>query len=304
MNTVIAMSTIQSSSPDIERAATQQTYLFVGYVSLLLLTLVGTVLLYRAGNRYQDAVKRDADARIAEAGSNAAQANERAQNLEHDNLILRNDLNTESGKVAGLQKAASDALAQQQRVQTELSAQQGRTANLEKAATDAKAAQQGIQTELAKQQERAANAERALLKLREEVKDRDLTAAQRKEILEFLRANPKGTIRIAIPLNNAEAMDFALILSRALKEGGWNVRDDLSQIAGVQFAIGLSLVVESPENHPPYAAVLQQALNLIGFPTEGFFVEGIGQKEKAILEQSMMGDKVLLMVGGKPKLSQ
>jgi hypothetical protein len=86
-STVIAMSTNQPS--EIERAATQQTYIFVGYVFLLLLTLVGTVILYRAGNKYQEAVKTDADARIEEAKreaakalKDAAEANERAAKLE------------------------------------------------------------------------------------------------------------------------------------------------------------------------------------------------------------------------------
>src|SRR2546423_1829271 len=74
IKTVIAMSTIQSTPTNIERAATWQTYVFVGYVFLLLLTLAGTVLLYKAGNAYQEAVKSDADARIAEAQGGAAKA--------------------------------------------------------------------------------------------------------------------------------------------------------------------------------------------------------------------------------------
>jgi hypothetical protein len=81
---VIVMSTIQSNSPEIERAATQQTYLFVGYVILLLLTLIGTVLLYRAGNKYQATVKADADARILEAKAEAAKANEEIARLQKD----------------------------------------------------------------------------------------------------------------------------------------------------------------------------------------------------------------------------
>ena len=84
-----AMSTIQSPSP-IEVAARNQSHMFIVYVAVLVIGGIAaafmTVLVYRAGNRYQSAVQADADARIAEsnaeakrAGEGAAQANERAE---------------------------------------------------------------------------------------------------------------------------------------------------------------------------------------------------------------------------------
>lgn len=281
VNTVIAMSTIQSSSPDIERAATQQTYLFVAYVSLLLLTLVGTVLLYRAGNRYQDAVKRDADARIAEARSSAAQANERAgeandgagkaneraQKLEHDNLTLRNDLNSESGKVAGLQKAASDALAEQQRVQTELSAQQGRTANLEKEAADANV---------------------KYLQLLKQVSPRTLTAEQRKELLKILKANPKGGAGVWGLTGIPETLIFAEEIATVFRDAGWQVNfNDFFQIGGGRLPDGLIVDARSDDN--PLAIVVRQAFETIGLSVQ--------RKTDLALSEN----EVRITVGTKPR---
>jgi hypothetical protein len=65
-NMVITMSIIQSA---IDKAATVNKLLFAGYVVLLLLTAIATVLLWASGNRVQDEIRKDADARIATADS-------------------------------------------------------------------------------------------------------------------------------------------------------------------------------------------------------------------------------------------
>ena len=93
-NMVIAMSTAQSAPSAIDRAATQNKWLFAVYVLLLLFSAALTVLLWKSGNRLQDEIKRDADARILEAKAEAAKANERAESLEHDNLTLRSKVAT------------------------------------------------------------------------------------------------------------------------------------------------------------------------------------------------------------------
>jgi hypothetical protein len=79
-NIMSAMMTNPSSLSPIELAAKTQNRVFVLYVVVLviggLLTAWLTVWLWRATSRYQDAVKGDADARIAEANAEAAKANE------------------------------------------------------------------------------------------------------------------------------------------------------------------------------------------------------------------------------------
>jgi hypothetical protein len=137
-----------------------------------------------------------------------AETNLETERLKKENLTLRTDLDSEAGKVAGLQKAASDALAEQQRVQRQLSEQQGRTAvlektasdaqnalveqkgktaQLEKAAANAKATQQRVETDLAKQQELTAKALADLIEVQKEQEPRHLTAEQAKELSGRLR---------------------------------------------------------------------------------------------------------------------
>jgi hypothetical protein len=113
-NTASAPQTNPSSSTvTIENAAKREAWIFKGYVAFLvvigLATAGFTVALWVANNRYQDAVAQDARARIAEAESvgakaalaaaaaderaglanvAAAHANERAEILEKDNLLL------------------------------------------------------------------------------------------------------------------------------------------------------------------------------------------------------------------------
>ena len=73
----------------IELADKAQRRTFTGYVIVLVLaalvTAAWTAMLWNATNKYQAAVKADADARIAEAAV-------RIKELENNNLALKNDL--------------------------------------------------------------------------------------------------------------------------------------------------------------------------------------------------------------------
>src|SRR5438128_1785418 len=71
---VISISIIQSTSSTIEKATIQHKWLFAGYILLLLFTAVMTWLVWRSGNRLQDAVRDEANARIEEAKQGAADA--------------------------------------------------------------------------------------------------------------------------------------------------------------------------------------------------------------------------------------
>lgn len=223
------MATVQSSVP-IDLAARNQSRLFVVYVVVLVMggfaATLFTVLVYRAGNAYQEAVKRDADARISEsnaeakragesaslaneraglADAQAGKANQRAGELETANLTLR-------GQVATLETAASDAKKD--------------VAVLQKAATDAKAAQQRVETDLTKQQERAANAEKDLLELKQRVIRQNLP---RWVILgvgsleKVLKDKPKGSAEIVFQPEDDEAFRLTMGLEGELSIGGWKI---------------------------------------------------------------------------------
>lgn len=243
-NTVNAMFTLQSTLSPIDAAARNQTRVFVLYIVVVvigaLLTAGLTVWLWSATNRYQEAVKGDADARIEEAKAGAAKASETAKRLEHDNLVLRNDLNTEIGKVAGLQKDAADA----------------------------KAAQQKVETDLAKQQEKTANAERALLELQRRIEPRRISTEQRKRLVEMLSIGPKGAVTIACVLGDAEGCSFAQQIADVVNASGWP-HTGVDQAVYTGNPVGFGIIVRNAITAPPHAAVLQRAFFSVGIPLAG-----------------------------------
>lgn len=85
---VIAMSIIQSDPSAIERAATAHKWLFTGYILLLLFTALMTWLVWQSGNKLQDAIRNDAEAKIESAKAEAANATKQAEELKNENLKL------------------------------------------------------------------------------------------------------------------------------------------------------------------------------------------------------------------------
>lgn len=210
---------------------------------------------------------KDRDLRIAEAGSNAAQANEKARTLEHANLILRNDLNEAAGKVAAIQKDAADA---------------------QKDAADAKAAQQRVEVEWAKQKERAAIAERALLELQERIKPRRISMEQRTRLVEMLKQGPKGPVDIACVLGDGEGLALAGQIDEVLKTSGWLTSGVSQGVYAGGNPVGVGILVRDARTAPSYAAVLQRAFGSVAIP--------LGGAEKADLPEG----KVVILVGSKP----
>src|SRR5579864_554044 len=114
-NTMIAMTMVQSSGDRaIDAATARNGRIFVAYIVVLLVTAiiiaVFTWLTWDSGNKLQDAIRQDANARIQEARQGVAQ-------LQQDNLALGRNLETEKGKVAVLQKDAANAKAAEQRLE-------------------------------------------------------------------------------------------------------------------------------------------------------------------------------------------
>ena len=102
-NSANAMSANQSSNADTVRAAqTRHNRIFGAYVLILVLTVLGTYLVWNSGNKVQEAIQADARARIEEAKQGVKQ-------LEQNNLKLSGDLEKEKAKVAGLQRDVADA---------------------------------------------------------------------------------------------------------------------------------------------------------------------------------------------------
>lgn len=185
----------------------------------------------------------------------AADANERATNLEHDNLTLR-------GQVATLETNATNA-------------EKG-LAGLRKAAADAKAAQQRVETDLAKQQERAANAERALLAIQQHMKARRITPQQRERMLEILAHMPKGRVSIAYVASDQDGQQFSNDIRETLSAAGWTIEG----VAATFFPnnpVGFGVFVRNVATAPPYSAFLIDAFTAVGIPVG--FVEDAGMPQ-------------------------
>jgi len=280
-----AMATIQSS---IELADSAQRRIFIasvvfGVVAALIAASLAW-LLWKANNKYQDAVTADANARIEEAKRGAAdalkdagvanekagKANERARKLESDNLTLR-------GQVVTLETAATDAKKD--------------VAGLQKAAADAKAAQQRVETDLARQQERTAIAETKLIELQVRTAPRQFTSEQRALLIDLFRANEKGSIDITCLNGNKDSCEFAAQIAEALREGGWKVSGPLDMVAfgpSRKTPTGLFIIVQSSKAVPVRAVVLQKALERVGFTAP------------AEVNKDLRPDTVGLLVGAKP----
>lgn len=202
-----------------------------------------TWLVWDSGNKVQDAVQADADARIQEAKGVAAKADERSRQLEHDNLVLRGDLTAQEGKVAGLQKDSANA----------------------------RAAQQKVETDLAKQQEMTANAERELEELKETMRPRSLTQPQQASLVKLLSGEPKGEVEILCVIGNTEGCAFANQIDKVLKAAGWTVKGGgISQaIFSSPVPVGVVIIVRNAITAPPFAARLQRAFFSIGVPIGG-----------------------------------
>lgn len=188
-----------------------------------------------------------ANRQAAEAVQTTAIVRERAERLEHDNLALRHDLTAEVGKVAALQKDASNAKASQQKVELEL-------------------AKQG--TELAAQRQRAAVAERSLEELRNKLRPRVITSEQRAQLIAMLMPLPKRPIDIVSVSGDGEATEFANQIASILNDVGFKAGVAQALYGGGD-PVGVGIVVKNAATAPPQAIRLQQAFFAIGIPMAG-----------------------------------
>jgi hypothetical protein len=113
-------------------------------------------------------------------------------------------------------KAKSDLATQQERAATA----EGKIAGLQKDASDAKTAQQEVETDLEKQKEKTAAAEKRLLELAERQSPRFV---RKDAISSLLRGKATGTVTILYQPNDPEAYWFAFSLMGEISQGGWKV---------------------------------------------------------------------------------
>lgn len=228
---------------------------------------------------------KDKDVKIADATKLGQEAKERAEKLEHDNLTLR-------GQVATLETNAAQA--------------QKDVANLQKAASDAKAAQQRVETELAKQRERTAIAERSLLELQDKLRYRNVSKEQREAFIKATSRATKGEIEVSALSGDPESIAFAESLRTLVVDAGWTSEPVKNTLITGNNAIGLTLVFQSVEQLELDPRDAQSVV----IPQESPVFHGLAIKDgfKAAtipLARSMSASKapfnmVILVVGAKP----
>jgi hypothetical protein len=230
---MIAMSTKSKlPSSEIEKAARAHEYLFIIYLLFLVATVILTLLVWRAGNKYQDTVKLDADAKIETAKATAETAKAEIKKADE--------------KIAAL------------------------TAQAESLKTEAVKAKEGIavaQAQAAEANEKAETERLARVRLEASLAPRHLSAEHRMRLIEQLKANP-GNILIWCLASNVESCGFAKQIADILTSSGWSVeviRDAVVMGSGSP-PRGLFIEVKSEKAIPVRAVKLQEALSQIGFP--------------------------------------
>jgi hypothetical protein len=222
----------QSLAPDaITKASSQNKAFFVVYMVLLLGAAVLTYLLWRSGNKVQDAIVADANARIgearqkaSEANAEAGRANQRAGELEYNNLTLR-------GQVATLENSVVESKKSLAELQIE--------------AANAKANQQKVELQLALAQQNAAEANRKAdeehvmrLKLQRSLAPRvipeigDINGTSYDSLKPFAQATP-----LISYVPDEEAHQLALNIAAILRLAGWNVANPTSYEAGGYYGV-------------------------------------------------------------------
>ena len=111
-----------------------------------------------------------------------------------------------------------------------------------------------------------------------QIAPRTLTTQQRLQLIELLTANP-GPITIMVPMNDAEAGDFAEMIKEALQKAGWRVQ-----------GIDYTLPVNIPPGLTTNSGFVQQALSAIGLVANGSIDPNVLQAGWGT---------TLLLVGGK-----
>jgi len=225
---------------------------------------VGTVLkgandqLTRLKDEQREHEKQVSDENIAKANAvaetakaAAAQANERTQNLEQENIKPHTDL--------------ENATAESRQKQTELTLEQQKMAKEQQKTASAQkdAAQTLLSAQFNLQQMRSLLTPRRLI-----------SGRNRERFMDVLKGKPVATIEIIWQgdLFIGEPRQFAEDIAEALKEAGWTI----SKIQGVLIAsdpdpldvkevAGLKIVVRNVNELPPGAQAIGEALFSNGF---------------------------------------
>ena len=222
--------------PTVENATYAYTVFFTLYMLVLIFTVIFTALVWRSGNKVQDAITADANVKIEQAKKDAAKANLTSEHIKQNNIILQEKL----------EKTVKDTEIEKQKL-----------AAMQIEVSDAKLKQ--------------AEAETSLEQLKAKLSYRTLTSQQRSELIKLLKLNGvKPPVLISTLANIEESMQFAKQLQSTLNDSGWESGETIAQDFYTEnYPKGVFIEVHSAKQAPPYAAILQRALTKIGIEPQG-----------------------------------
>lgn len=235
---VSAMATVQSNlstnqsdvSPIALADREQRRWFFLQIVFVLAAGLIAALLSYlawRAGNKFQDAVRADADVRIAVAGENAARANAEALKANEGLKIAEARIEEARAETAQASKEVAQLTKEAEALRAD--AEQAR-ANIATAQVDAAQANertQGLAIEVAEARRRQAEAERALETERLERLKIEEALAPRTIVNSLLMADElrrfAGTGVYLTVVDDEEARELESDIVSVFKQAGWNI---------------------------------------------------------------------------------
>jgi len=205
-------------------------------VASLICGVVATYAIVVSGNVKEKGFKGElskANADAEKAKADAANANLRAQAIEHENITLRNDL----------EKTIIEADTEKQKL--------ART-----------------QIEVANAQTKQKEAEIALIKLKKQVAGRELSAEQQKRIVEEIKGQP-SIVSIYFALNDPEVAIFADQIKITLLAAGWKINAFESSLFGGYYPHDLYLEVSNLKSAPASAFLFQKVFQDAGYYFDG-----------------------------------
>lgn len=227
-NTTSAMSS--DSQPEdsaatksaIESAITSNNRIFFVYVGVLVIGAILTVMLFNSGNRVQEAMKADADARLKSSEVKINSLTAETEKATSEIIKGQIDLAQAQKGIALVQTAAAEANARASKLEHHNLDLRITVATLEKQAADAGKDLAGLQIAVADAKRRQAEAETKLAL----VSIRQLPRALRipiSKMLSILKTAPPAKVIILYQEADAESSLFADWLRLRLADAGWQI---------------------------------------------------------------------------------
>lgn len=232
MKMATALSTAVESNPiGIAAAASTHKYLFIAYIAALAVTVILSVLVWTSSNKYQDAVKQDAEARIEEANRGASEANAEAARANEG--LARSNEEIARLTVKAEQARKDLAEANKQIAIAQANAEQARAQAANALTEQEKLRQENLQLSIKLEEERTAR-----LKIEERLAPRNLTPKQQRIVADKLRPFAGQKLNLIASTDTLEVVNIAKEILSILKEAGWTfgtyIGNDLARsVAGI-----------------------------------------------------------------------